>query len=146
VNLRQSQQLLTMPKETKATLTWQRGQEFDGNSETALPIHMDGTNRAAPSPMALLLLAAGSCTGADIVSILEKMRVGLVRLQIDVSGTRRDEEPRRYIAIHLTYHLSGTGLDETKARRAIDLSIEKYCSVIHSLAPDIPITYDLVLG
>jgi putative redox protein len=74
------------------------------------------------------------------------MRVNLIRLQIDVSGTRRDEEPRRYLNLHLTYHMSGERLDETKARRAIDLSIEKYCSVLHSLAPDIPITYDLVLG
>ena len=82
----------------------------------------------------------------DIVTILEKMRVSLIRLQIDVSGTRRDEEPRRYLNLHLTYHMSGERLDETKARRAIDLSIEKYCSVVHSLAPDIPITYDLVLG
>ena len=135
-----------MPKETKASLTWQRGMEFDGSSGTAPPIHMDADNRAAPSPMALVLLAAGSCTGADIVAILEKMRVRLIRLQIDVSGARRDEEPRRYLNLHLTYHMSGEGLDETKARRAIDLSIQKYCSVLHSLAPDIPITYDLVLG
>jgi len=146
VNLRQSQLLLTMPKETKASLTWQRGMEFDGSSGTAPAIHMDADNRTAPSPMALVLLAAGSCTGADIVTILEKMRVNLIRLQIDVSGTRRDEEPRRYLNLHLIYHMSGEGLDETKARRAIDLSIQKYCSVLHSLAPDIPITYDLVLG
>ena len=92
-----------------------------------------------------LLLAAASCTGADVVLILGKMRAGLERLRIEVTGTRREEDPRRLTALHLVYHLGGTALDETKARRAIDLSVEKYCSVIHSLAPDIAITSALVL-
>ena len=136
-----------MAQETKlATLTWQREMEFEGVCGSAPSVHIDGSNQTAPGPMALLLLAAGSCTGSDVVSILEKMRIELQSFRIEISGTRREQEPRRYIAIHLTYHLSGTGLDEAKGRRAIDLSIEKYCSVIHSLAPDIRITYDLVLG
>ena len=65
---------------------------------------------------------------------------------MEVAGTRREEEPRRYTAIHLDYHLAGEGIDEARARRAIDLSLEKYCSVINSLAPDIRITYALALG
>jgi putative redox protein len=95
--------------------------------------------------MLTLLLAAASCTGSDVVAILKKMRVELRELRIEVAGVRREEEPRRYVAIHFDYRLAGTGLDETKARRAIDLSLEKYCSVIHSLAPDIGITYALSL-
>ncbi len=79
-------------------------------------------------------------------SILEKMRAGLTGLRIEASGTRRESEPRRYTALHFTFHLAGAQLDETRARRAIDLSIDKYCSVLHSLAPDIAITYDLQLG
>jgi putative redox protein len=55
-------------------------------------------------------------------------------------------EPRRYTALHLEYHLRGDGLDEAKAQRAIELSITKYCSVVHSLAPDIRITHGLTLG
>jgi putative redox protein len=93
--------------------------------------------------MLTLLLAAASCSGVDVVIILEKMRVALTSFSVDVAGTRREEEPRRYVAIHFTFRLRGAGLDEAKARRAVDLSIEKYCSVIHSLAQDIKITYDL---
>jgi putative redox protein len=96
--------------------------------------------------MLTLLLAAASCSGSDVVIILEKMRVQLRELRIEVAGVRRDEEPRRYVAIHFEYHLGGEGLDEVKARRAIGLSLEKYCSVIHSLAPDIGITYALTLA
>jgi putative redox protein len=96
--------------------------------------------------MLTLLLAAASCSGSDVVSIMGKMRVVLRDFRIEVHGVRRDHEPRRYVSMHFDYHLSGDGLDEIKARRAIDLSIEKYCSVIHSLAPDIAITYGFSLA
>ena len=59
---------------------------------------------------------------------------------------RRDEQPRRVTAIKFQVSVRGEGADEVKVRRAIDLSIEKYCSVIASLAPDIPITYDLAIA
>jgi putative redox protein len=107
---------------------------------------IDGDNAAAPGPMLQLLLAAASCTGSDVVAILEKMRVGLRKLSIEASGVRREQEPRRYLSLHFQYHLSGDGLDEAKAGRAIELSIEKYCSVIHSLAPDIQITHGFTLA
>jgi putative redox protein len=81
-----------------------------------------------------------------VVLILQKMREKLGDLRIDVAGVRREEEPRRYVAIHLDYRVGGEALDPSKVRRAIDLSLEKYCSVIHSLAPDIAITYALSLA
>jgi putative redox protein len=63
-----------------------------------------------------------------------------------VAGERREQEPRRFTAIHLDYHLAGESLDAAKANRAVSLSVEKYCSVIHSLAPDIAITYAVTLA
>jgi putative redox protein len=96
--------------------------------------------------MVTLLLAAAGCTGSDVVLILKKMRVPFDELQIDVSGVRREEEPRRFVSIHFEYRITGPGIDAEKARRAIDLSVEKYCSVIHSLAPDLAITYALALA
>jgi putative redox protein len=63
-----------------------------------------------------------------------------------VAGVRREEAPRRFVSIRFAFHLAGAGLDEAKARRAIDLSLEKYCSVVHSLAPDIAVEYDLHLA
>ena len=106
---------------------------------------VDGDGRAGPSPMQTLLLALGGCSGADVVSILAKMRVGLRRCRVEVTGTRRDEEPRRYVGVHLVYRMAGDTLDEARARRAIALSLEKYCSVVHSLAADLAVSYDLVL-
>ena len=127
-------------------MAWRGGMRFEGGVPGGPPVTIDADVVTGPGPMHALLLAVASCSGADVVSILEKMRVVLRDLRIEVRGTRRAEIPRRYVDIHLTFHLAGDGLDETKARRAIDLSIERYCSVMHSLAPDIPVSYDLVLG
>jgi putative redox protein len=136
-----------MTKETKrVALTWSEALVFRGGESGGPQTAIDGDNAAAPGPMVTLLLAAAGCTGADVVSILEKMRVTLLECRIEVAGERREEEPRRYTGIHLDYHLRGDGLDEAKASRAIDLSIRKYCSVLHSLAPDISITHGLTLG
>ena len=136
-----------MTAETKqVTLHWQQQLIFRGGPPEGPEVVIDGDNAAAPGPMLQLLSAAAACTGSDIVSILEKMRVGLKELRIHASGVRREQEPRRYVSIHLEYHLVGDRLDEAKARRAIDLSLEKYCSVIHSLAPDTQITHGFTLG
>ena len=136
-----------MTAETKqVTLRWQERLVFRGGEPGGPETTIDGDNAAGPGPMLTLLLAAAACTGADVVAILEKMRVMLRDLRIEASGVRRETEPRRYTAIHLEYHLSGEGLEPAKARRAVDLSITKYCSVIHSLAPDIRVTHGLTLG
>ena len=136
-----------MAQEVKhITVDWLGDLRFAGGEPNGPKSFVDGDNAAAPGPMLTLLIAAASCTGSDVVLVLKKMRVELTRFSLEVDGTRREEEPRRYVALHLKYRLAGEGLDETKARRAIDLSIEKYCSVMHSLAKDIAITYDLHLG
>ena len=67
------------------------------------------------------------------------------RFEVVVQGTRREQQPRRYTALRFHFTIAGAGADENKARRAIDLSLEKYCSVVASLAPDIPVTYDVTL-
>ena len=128
------------------TLAWEHDLVFRGGEAGGPTTLTDGDNAAAPGPMLTLLLAAAACSGADVVSILEKMRVTLREFRIEASGARREEHPRRYTAINLSFHLRGDGLDQAKARRAVELSIEKYCSVLHSLSPDIQVTHDIVLG
>ncbi len=129
----------------RVTLTWEGKLVFRGGEPGGPIATIDGDNAAAPGPMLTLLLAAASCSASDVVLLLEKMRVTLTHFRVEASGERRETEPRRYTAMHLEYHLRGDGLDEAKARRAIELSITKYCSVIHSLAPDIRLTHGLTL-
>lgn len=130
-----------MEETKRISLRWETGLRFVGGAPDGPITSIDGDNATAPGPMLTLLLAAASCSGSDVVIILRKMRIDLEDLQIDVTGRRREQEPRRYTAIHLSYRISGKGLDKDKADRAVDLSVKKYCSVIHSLAPDIAITY-----
>ena len=136
-----------MTAETKRIgLAWEKGLVFRGGAPGGPEVVIDGDNTTGPSPMLTLLLAAAACSGSDVVVILEKMRVVLRELRIEAGGVRREQEPRRYLSIHFDFHLAGDGLDETRARRAIDLSLEKYCSVVASLASDIKITYGLTLA
>ena len=127
------------------TVRWRERQLFEGGAKGKPAILVDGHGADATSPVELLLLAAASCSATDIVVILEKQRVSLKSLDVVVQGTRRDTEPRRYTSIHFQFAISGDGADEAKARRAIDLSVHKYCSVIASLAADTSVTYDVVI-
>lgn len=137
---------MTDPNLRTVQVSWLDDLRFEGGAPGGPRLSIDGDNVTAPGPMLTLLIAAATCTGADVVSILRKMQVGLTRCDVTVTGERAPEHPRRYLNIRFRWSIAGTGLDETKARRAIDLSIEKYCSVLHTLNPDIPITYELTLG
>jgi putative redox protein len=128
-------------REAMVAVRWREGLVFEGGAAGRPGVVVDGDTKIATSPVELLLVAAATCTAADIVGILEKSRVQLRTLEIGVKGTRREEHPRRYTAIHFDFTVAGEGADEAKVRRAIDLSIEKYCSVLASLAPDIPVDY-----
>jgi putative redox protein len=136
-----------MPQELKhAQLRWVGALEFEGSTPEGATMTIDAEGKTGPGPMPALLLTAAACATTDVVLMLEKMRVKLASLTVDATGTRREEEPRRYVAVQLIYRLRGEGLDETKARRAVELSIEKYCSVIHSLAPDIRVGFDVEIA
>ncbi len=138
---------MTDSTETKrVTLHWLDDLRFEGGEPDGPSIVVDADNATSPGPMLMLLMAAAACSGADVVSILKKMQVGLESLEIAMEGERRTEHPKHYTAIRYTWTIRGLGLDETKARRAIDLSMEKYCSVLHSLRPDIATSYALRLG
>jgi putative redox protein len=135
-----------MGQTRRVTLTWQgREMVFRGEAPGKPAVMVDGETTEGPSPMETLLLALAGCTGSDVVLVLKKKRVDLRGLEVSVEGERRDEEPRRYTAISLVYRLTAPGATEQQVRHAIDLSLAKYCSVAHSLNPDISIRYALEL-
>ena len=129
----------------RIVLDWQGDMRFVGGAPEGPTTVIDADGKDAPGPLLNLLLAAAACSGADIVSLMPKMQVTLREFRATVKGVRRPEHPKRFVSIHIGFRMRGDGLDEIKARRAIDLSIERYCSVINSLNPDIPITYEVDL-
>ncbi|HYK12244.1 MAG TPA: OsmC family protein [Gemmatimonadales bacterium] len=136
---------MAAPQSTIALRWLGEGLVFEGTGQSGTPTKVDGDTKVATSPVEALLVAAASCTASDVVIILKKKRVELTKLEIELTGTRRETEPRRVTAMVLRVRVQGPGADEEKVRQALDLSIEKYCSVITSLNPDIPVTYDIVV-
>lgn len=101
---------------------------FQAANEAGGTVEVDGGQNPSVSPMQLVLSAVGGCSGVDVVMLLRKQRQDLQDIRIAVTGTRRDEEPRIFTAIHVNYVLVGD-IDDKKAERACRLSMEKMCSV-----------------
>jgi len=104
-----------------------------------------GGRDLGPRPKALLLSGLGACTAIDVVSILEKMRVKVEGLEVQVSAEVRDEHPRIYTGIHVRYVFRGQDLPMDKLGRAVQLSEETYCGVAAMLRPAVPITSEIVI-
>ena len=98
-------------------------------------IDTDSARSSAPSPMELLLLALGSCTAVDVVSILKKKRQNVTNYRVQVSGQRRDDHPRRYERMEVHHIVTGRNISEQSVAQAIELSERKYCSVAATLRP-----------
>jgi putative redox protein len=89
----------------------------------------DGGEDTGPSPKRLMLAALGGCTGMDIVSILNKMKVPFSDFSIDIDSDVREEYPKIYNRVKITYKIKMAVADKPKMEKAIALSQEKYCSV-----------------
>lgn len=128
-------------------LSWTgEGLLFRGGAEGGVQIPIDGDSVAGPSPVQALALALAGCMAADVVDILQKMRVPLEALDVTVEGDRAREAPRRYTGIRLHFRAAGVPA-ESKGRlqHAVELSTEKYCSVLHSLRSDVVVESDVAL-
>jgi putative redox protein len=116
-------------------LTWERDLVFRGRTGT-LELTLDGNGRQAVSPVQTLAFALASCMASDIVLILTRGRQPLEGLAARLHAQRAAEDPRRLLRVELHFEVRGA-VPPDKVQRAIDLSREKYCSVWHSLRPDI---------
>lgn len=127
------------------TLDWRGDQRFVSRTETGIELPLDGAGAEGVSPMESLLAALAGCMAIDIVDILTKGRQVLTGCRMRARGTRREEPPRRFTALSLTVELDGADLSGDKAERAVRLSREKYCSVWHTLAPDLDLSVEVEL-
>jgi putative redox protein len=124
-------------EETKAVVQLAGNDLFVGFSPSghAVTIDTDRARNSAPSPMELLLLALGSCTGVDVVSILRKKRECVTDYRVEVRGQRRAEHPRSYERMEVHHIVTGRSVSERSVAQAIELSEQKYCSVAATLKP-----------
>jgi putative redox protein len=127
-------------------LTWQGDHRFVGGRPNGARTHIDASAKVAPSPVDTLLLALASCTSVDVVDILAKRRTPVASLDVDVVALRAAAIPARVTSIVLTYTITGEVIDRSHTERAIDMAVNKYCSVRDSLDPNMPIEWKLVLN
>lgn len=124
---------------SEVTLRWTgTGLTFTGGVAGGPQLTLDSGGSEGPSPTQALLLSLAGCMGVDVCMILEKSRVPLESLEVVVSGERNPEPPRFFNSIRLTYRVKGPGdEDQAKLERAVQLSKDKYCSVLHTLRSDL---------
>ncbi len=119
-------------------LRWTEGLTFVGGAEGGPQITTASGGGAGPAPMQLLMMSLAGCMGIDVVDILTKSRVPLEALEVEVEGSRAEAPPRRFTSMRLTYYVRGPAeADQAKLDRAVALSRDKYCSVLHSLRSDL---------
>lgn len=118
---------------------------MEATNEQGSTLHMDaspdigGLNKGM-RPMQVVLTALGGCSAIDVISILKKQKQDLKDIRVTVTGERENVAPSPYTEANVHFRLYGK-LDEEKVKKAVSLSVEKYCSVAESLKPQTKITH-----
>lgn len=128
----------------KTITTWKQGHEFEASHDGNL-ISIDGDKKNGHGPKALLLSALAGCSGIDVVDILEKMRIEHNGFRMEAEASQSDEHPKVFTNVHITYYMKTAPENEDRVRKAIELSLEKYCGVSAMLKKNSPLHYTLVI-
>lgn len=119
----------------KVTTHWKGGLTFESDNPSGKTVVMDTDidgqdQRFGLSPKAMMLSSLAGCSGLDVISILEKMKVHIDDFKIEILGELTDEHPKYYHSVSVAYHFYGSDLNKEKIERAVQLSVEKYCGVM----------------
>ena len=117
----------------KTEISWIDGVHFSAVADSNVEVKIDGPpdlggKNLGARPMELMLMGIGGCTATDVMHILRKSRCEVTRLNTCVSATRSEVDPKVFESIHFDFQVQGENLSESKVKRAIELSHEKYCS------------------
>lgn len=134
----------------KTRVKWIDGMAFMGESGTGHALVMDGApeyggKNLGPRPLEMLLLGLGGCTAFDVVMILQKGRQPIEDCQVEIEAERAEEHPKIFTKIHMRYLVKGRGLSAEAVNRAVELSVEKYCSATHIINKTAAMTHEVVI-
>ncbi|WP_100401375.1 OsmC family protein [Bacillus sp. FJAT-42315] len=132
----------------KVYTKWQGQRAFTSVGDSGYPVEMDATEAyggagKGATPTEMLLSALAGCIGIDVTMILKPHLSLIEKLEIETDGTRKEELPKGFTSIDVTFIIDGA-IDSKKIWRAINLGKEKYCAVSDSLKADV--TFHLVLN
>lgn len=129
-----------------AKVKWVNNLQFVGESKTGHAIVMDGDaevggNNTGMRPMELLLVGLGGCSGMDVASILKKKKQQVAGLEININGQKADSHPKKFTEIEIQFIISGKDISEEAVKKAVELSMDKYCSVKATMEGTAKISY-----
>ena len=121
----------------KASVKWAGDEFFIGTGYTGHAQVMDskGDRAAATSPLEMLLVAVAGCTAMDVISILLKKRQNITDYNVEVTGERAEDHPRKFVRFNVHHIVHGRSVSEKAVADAIELSDQKYCSVAATVRP-----------
>ncbi len=128
---------------------WQGGLCFTGLGDSGHEIATDASREAGGedrgvSPLELLLHGIAGCMGIDIVKILDKKQADIDDVEIEVSGERADDYPRKFDKIEIDVRVTGSNMSQKDLEQAVSLSHEKYCSASNSIAAEQETSCELI--
>jgi putative redox protein len=129
----------------KARIKWVEDRTFIGESGSGHKIVLGTAPEGrgpGPSPMELVLIGLGGCSGYDVVHILDKGREAIEDDTVELEAERAQQDPKVFSRIHMHFVVKGRGLAAEKVERAIALSVEKYCSASAMIAKTATISHD----
>ncbi len=130
----------------EAKVKYVDGMQFVGEASSGHAVVMDGDAKfgganTAVRPTELLLIGLGGCSGMDVVSVLKKKKQDVRGLEINIKGQKAETYPQKFTHIDIEFVVRGRNVSEEAVKRAIDLSMEKYCSVKATLEGCAEITF-----
>ncbi len=122
----------------KGSLIWDSDLIFKGRTQKGEEIDYDANVEWGCQPSEPVMMSLGACVATDCVIFLQKMRVVLNSFKVDITGYKERTEPPQYFSgFKIILNIEGENINENKMKKAVTLSIEKYCGIYHSLRSDI---------
>ena len=134
------------PTSTTVHANWRGERRYEIGRPGGPWTTIDAAGLEGLGPVDTMLGALAACTAIDVVEYLAKRRTPASRVDVRVDAQRRPTAPRRVLEARLEFAIDGEGIDVAHAERAIALSFQTYCSISHTLAPDVRLESRLVLN
>ena len=134
------------PTSTTVHATWRGERRYEIGRPGGPSVVIDAAGERGLGPVDTMLGALAACSAIDVVEYLAKRRTPASRVDVRVDAERRPTAPRRVLEARLEFAIDGEGIEPAHAERAIALSFQTYCSISHTLAPDVRLESRLVLN
>lgn len=132
----------------KVTTTWKQNLQFESDNPSGHSVLINtsienGGQNSGLAPKAMMLSSLAGCSGLDVISVLNKMKVTVNDLKIIVTGELTEEHPKYYHSVQVVYQFFGKELPQDKLKKAVDLSVEKYCGVMEMFRKFAEVTIEI---